>query len=102
GIEILGIEILGIEILGIEILGIVIPGNIDRVDIRKHLLLSSGCFFYRRIMPFYGGITPLAGRGGVLPILLSRKRVCELCLGQKAGVFRPKLDLGAKKMTQVD
>ena len=76
GIVVRGIVILGIEILGIEILGIVIPGNIDRVDIRKHLLLSSGCFFHGRITPFHGRITPLAGSGGVLPILLGRKRVC--------------------------
>jgi hypothetical protein len=32
-----------------------------------------------------------------------RKQKCvAYTFGQEAGVFRPKLDLGAKKMTQVD
>jgi len=50
-----------------------------------------GAFFMGELRLFMGELR-----------LWQEAEVCELCLGQKAGVFRPKLDLGAKKMTQVD
>jgi len=60
--------------------------------------LVVGAFFMGELRLFMGEL-----RFSMGDYAFGRKRRCvAYTFGQEAGVSRPKLDLGAKKMTQVD
>ena len=67
--------------------------------------LVVGAFFMGELRLFMGELRLSMGelRFSMGDYAFGRKRRCvAYTFGQEAGVSRPKLDLGAKKMTQVD